>query len=96
MIYGERDTKHFYVINDGDSVEVKKVNGFGDGEKFRIVIKNSAGDITGTTDIIDKKLISWKKCTSVAPIYYRKWIVKAPDSIEKDTNISIIDKLLNE
>lgn len=73
-LYSDNQTKHFYVINNGDVVKVSNLNG---SDKFRIVITDNSGNGIATTDYLTEKLILNKKMNVISPVYFRKWTVKA-------------------
>lgn len=82
MNYGDNQTKHFFVINNGDVVKINNLNGT---DKFRVIITDNAGNGIATSDILSEKLILNKKMNTVMPIYYRKWTVNAMASVAADT-----------
>lgn len=75
--FSENQTKHFYVV--APTVENTAhyiVQDLEDSNLFRIVLEQTSGAGTVTTDIINRKLINKIKINEVKPTYFHKWTVK--------------------
>lgn len=91
-LYSDNQTKHFFVINNGDVVKVNNVNGT---DKFRIIITDNAGNGIATTDVLSEDLILNKKMNVLSPVYFRKWTVAPMAAVTADTNYSLYFYLEN-
>ena len=78
MVYGDNQTKHFYVVTGSAGVAKKALAGT---DKFRLNIHeggNAAGtasNVTATTDIFDKNLIKDVRVSTPKGIATRTWTI---------------------
>ena len=91
MIFGDNQTKHFYVIPASDGYTVKNLE---DSNLFRLIL-NQDNNQKVTSDVIDRKLIKKIKINEVKPTYFRTWTVAAPSAVVADTTYHIYFYLEN-
>lgn len=77
MIFGDNQTKHFYVIPASDGYTVKDL----ENSDLVTLILNQDNNQKVTTDVINRKLIKHAKINKVKPTYLRKWTVAAPSAV---------------
>lgn len=77
MIFGDNQTKHFYVIPASNGYTVKDL----ENSDLVTLILNQDDNKKVTTDVINRKLIKHAKINQVKPTYLRKWTVTAPSTI---------------
>jgi hypothetical protein len=91
MIFGDNQTKHFYVIPASNGYAVKNLE---DSNLFRLIL-NQDNNQKVTSDVIDRKLIKKIKINEVKPTYFRTWTVAAPSAAVADTTYHIYFYLEN-
>lgn len=92
MIYGDNQTKHFYVLKSTDTVSVKDLE---DSNLFRVVGADANSKAIFTSDVIDRKLIKKIKINEVKPTYFRKWTVNALSAVTAGTTYYVYFYLEN-
>lgn len=92
MIYGDNQTKHFYVLKSTDTVSVKDLE---DSNLFRVVGADANSKAIFTSDVIDRKLIKKIKINEVKPTYFRKWTVNALSDVTAGTTYYVYFYLEN-
>ena len=76
MIFGDNQTKHFYVIPASNGYTVKDL----ENSDLVTLILNQDNNQKVTTDVINRKLIKHAKINKVKPTFLRKWTTLAISS----------------
>ena len=93
MIFGDNQTKHFYVLDGVTATTNYLVTPSGSADLKRFIAVHSDGN--ETSDVINKKLVKKAVVNEVKPTYFRTWTVTAPSAVAADTTYHIYFYLEN-
>ena len=97
MTYSDNQTGHLYVLGNASTSWTPSndvVIGNTVDHKFNIQVKHN-NVIDETTDQLDDRYILNVTCKKVAPVYFRKWVVKPLASVTPETLYSLYFYLEN-
>ena len=93
MIFGDNQTKHFYVLDGTTKNTHYAVKILNSGDLRRFVTLHSDGN--ETSDIINKKLVKNAVVNQVKPTYFRQWVAAIPATVSNATTYRVYFYLEN-